>query len=182
MESSWKVPNVFDIHQHKDRTSIFGVQQPGLSLADDQSEVSTEKADWIVLDGQKVSVCCLEITSSIKIKVNDWLYQFLWLAKLSSNAKEDLWRSLAASNGRDVFVMGISYSDAQSLSTCRGFPKEGTYTMPRCRSYRLRKNHFLTDPRDTLSSIANRTTTDKTRTLYFSRVIGLLNLVNYRVI
>lgn len=64
--------------------------------------------------------------------------------------------------------MGISYSDAQSLSTCRGFPKDDNYTMPRCRSYRLRKNHFLVDPHDTLSSVVTRTNAN--RTLYFSRV------------
>ena len=64
--------------------------------------------------------------------------------------------------------MGISYSDAQSLSTCRAFPKDGNYMLPRCRSYRLRKTQLLTDPRETLTSIANRA--NESRTLFFSRV------------
>lgn len=63
--------------------------------------------------------------------------------------------------------MDISYADAQSLSSCQTFPDTGN--LPICRSYRLRKNRVLANPRETLSSIANRTN-DDVRCLYFSRV------------
>ncbi|XP_046463689.1 6-phosphofructo-2-kinase/fructose-2,6-bisphosphatase 1-like isoform X2 [Daphnia pulex] len=112
-------------------------------------DLSTNPDDWILLDGSKVS--------------------FMRLSNLSSNSKKDLCRKLGGANGQqDVYVLGVSYSDAQSLSGCRDYPKANCHTLPRCRSYRLRKTQLMAEPFDTLSSITSRAN-NESRTLYFSR-------------
>ena len=63
----------------------------------------------------------------------------MWLTSFASNSKEELHQALG---GEEICLLGISYSDVQSLS-CRSTPKQGNCTLPRCKSYRLRKNSPL---------------------------------------
>lgn len=99
-------------------------------------------------------------------------FQFLWLTNLSGEEmKEELSQSLESIDGQDIIVIGISYADAQSLSGVR--PKKGCQTLPRCKSYRLCKVDFTSNPQDTLTAIVEKKS--RSRTLYFSRVC--LNIV-----
>jgi len=111
--------------------------------------------------------------------LNDWIdatdqISFMWLTNFSNNSKEELRQSLKTGDGKEICLLGISYSDTDSRS-CRSTPKHGGHTLPRCKSYRLcksaRQDDSLTDPLVTLSALARRT--GQSRVIYFSRV-GLL--------
>ncbi|KAK4029552.1 LOW QUALITY PROTEIN: 6-phosphofructo-2-kinase/fructose-2,6-bisphosphatase-like [Daphnia magna] len=154
VESNSKALSVSRTQRSKDRPPLDCSPRMNHSLrlavgqSSSLSELSTQTDDCILLDGKKVS--------------------FLTLSDLSGDSKKDLCRRLVASNGQDVFLMGISYSDAQSLTTCRDFPKASSHTLPRCRSYRLRKTQLMADPFDTFSSVVIQAK-NRNRTLYFSR-------------
>jgi len=106
--------------------------------------------------------------------LNDWIaadqISFMWLTNFSNSSKEELRQSLKAGDGKEICLLGISYSDTQSHS-CRSTPKHGGHTLPRCKSYRLckstRRDDSLTDPLATLSVLARRTA--QLRMIYFSR-------------
>jgi len=112
--------------------------------------------------------------------LNEWIassdkVSFMWLTSFASNSKEELHQALG---GEEICLLGISYSDVQSLS-CRSTPKQGNCTLPRCKSYRLRKNSplddSLTGPLESLSMLARRT--GQCRVIYFSRVGYSLTLM-----
>ena len=63
----------------------------------------------------------------------------MWLTNFSNSSKEELRQSLKAGDGKEICLLGISYSDTQSHS-CRSTPKHGGHTLPRCKSYRLCKS------------------------------------------
>ena len=185
VESNWKALNVSHTQRNRDRSPIdcYPRMNHSVPLSSGHSssllELPTQTDNWILLDGNKVSVSWLKNNlvswfpvPQMKIKVINSLFclQFMRLSNLSSNSKKDLCRRLEGADGQDVFVLGVSYSDAQSLSTCRDYPKANSYTLPRCRSYRLRKTQLMADPFDTLSSITSRAN-NECRTIYFSRVL-----------
>lgn len=69
MESNWKVfnaSNIGNLQRSKDRSSV-DCQRANTAFPtnNDQSEVSTEKADWIILDGNRVSVYCYMVCHNL---------------------------------------------------------------------------------------------------------------------
>lgn len=77
----------------------------------------------------------------------------MWLTNFSNNSKEELRQSLKADNGKEICLLGVSYSDTQPHS-CRSTRKHGGHTLPRCKSYQLCKSvdqgnisyqHLVTD-------------------------------------
>lgn len=147
VESNWKVLDLPYQHHEFNNRSLRRSSYTG-SLVDEQS----------VADAIPHLTNLIPLTDKMS---------FMWLANLSGSAKEDLHRSLSAIDDQDVLVLGISYGGAQSLASCRAVPKSGSHTLPRCRTYRLRKVELSDNPRDTLSAIVDRA--NRNRVLYFTR-------------